>query len=135
MGIKSFLFLSLLFATNICADYLSVEFGKEVAVNDWILIEEVTTKDKEDNVLEAVYKYCVITKIIDETKKTPSAYSNKNKIHPLNAVGFVWFIINGIPVQSFTTRYIFQDALTGRRDMTLPESCTIKLQIEEGSLK
>jgi hypothetical protein len=114
---------------------LSDETGEEVAVNDWILVEESIARDKEGNALETVYKYCVITEIIDERNKTPSAYATKNKPHPLNAVGFAWFIVNGTPVQSFTTRYIFRDALTGRRDTTLPEGCEIKLQIEEGSVE
>ena len=136
MGVKApFLFLSLLLANNIWSAYLSDETGEEVAVNDWILIEEVIARDKEKNSLETVYKYCVITEIIDERNKTPSAYATKNKPHPLNAVGFAWFIANGTPVQSFTTRYIFRDALTGRRDTTLPEGCEIKLQIEEGSVE
>jgi len=136
MGVKApFLFLSLLLANNIWSAYLSDETGEEVAVNDWILVEESIARDKEGNALETVYKYCVITEIIDERNKTPSAYATKNKPHPLNAVGFAWFIINGTPVQSFTTRYIFRDALTGRRDTTLPEGCEIKLQIEEGSVE
>lgn len=136
MGVKApFLFLSLLLANNIWSAYLSDETGEEVAVNDWILVEESIARDKEGNALETVYKYCVITEIIDERNKTPSAYATKNKPHPLNAVGFAWFIANGTPVQSFTTRYIFRDALTGRRDTTLPEGCEIKLQIEEGSVE
>ena len=136
MGVKApLLFLSLLLANNIWSAYLSDETGKEVAVNDWILVEESIARDKEGNALETVYKYCVITEIIDERNKTPSAYATKNKPHPLNAVGFAWFIANGTPVQSFTTRYIFRDALTGRRDTTLPEGCEIKLQIEEGSVE
>ena len=136
MGVKApFLFLSLLLANNIWSAYLSDETGEEVAVNDWILVEEPIARDKEGNALETVYKYCVITEIIDERNKTPSAYATKNKPHPLNAVGFAWFIVNGTPVQSFTTRYIFRDALTGRRDTTLPEGCEIKLQIEEGSVE
>ena len=136
MGVKAPLFfLSLLLANNIWSAYLSDETGEEVAVNDWILVEESIAKDKEENALETVYKYCVITEIIDERNKTPSAYATKNKPHPLNAVGFAWFIANGTPVQSFTTRYIFRDALTGRRDTTLPEGCEIKLQIEEGSVE
>ena len=135
MGVKaSLLFLSLLLANNIWSAYLSDETGEEVAVNEWILVEEVIARDKERNALETVYKYCVITEIIDERNKTPSAYATKNKPHPLNAVGFAWFIANGTPVQSFTTRYIFRDALTGRRDTTLPEGCEIKLQIEERSI-
>ena len=136
MGVKApFLFLSLLLANNIWSAYLSDETGKEVAVNDWILVEESIARDKEGNALETVYKYCVITEVVDERNKTPSAYATKNKPHPLNAVGFAWFIANGTPVQSFTTRYIFRDALTGRRDTTLPEGCEIKLQIEEGSVE
>ncbi len=136
MGVKApLLFLSLLLANNIWSTYLSDETGEEVAVNDWILVEESIARDKEGNALETVYKYCVITEIIDERNKTPSAYATKNKPHPLNAVGFAWFIANGTPVQSFTTRYIFRDALTGRRDTTLPEGCEIKLQIEEGSVE
>ena len=136
MGVKApLLFLSLLLANNIWSAYLSDETGEEVAVNDWILVEELIARDKEGNALETVYKYCVITEIIDERNKTPSAYATKNKPHPLNAVGFAWFIANGTPVQSFTTRYIFRDALTGRRDTTLPEGCEIKLQIEEGSVE
>ena len=136
MGVKApFLFLSLLLANNIWSAYLSDETGEEVAVNDWILVEESIARDKEGNALETVYKYCVITEIIDERNKTPSAYATKNKPHPLNAVGFAWFIVNGTPVQSFTTRYIFRDALTGRRDTTLPEGCEIKLQIKEGSVE
>lgn len=136
MGVKApLLFLSLLLANNIWSAYLSDETGEEVAVNDWILVEESIARDKEGNALETVYKYCVITEIIDERNKTPSAYATKNKPHPLNAVGFSWFIANGTPVQSFTTRYIFRDALTGRRDTTLPEGCEIKLQIEEGSVE
>ena len=136
MGVKApFLFLSLLLANNIWSAYLSDETGEEVAVNDWILVEESIARDKEGNALETVYKYCVITEVVDERNKTPSAYATKNKPHPLNAVGFAWFIANGTPVQSFTTRYIFRDALTGRRDTTLPESCEIKLQIEEGSVE
>ena len=136
MGVKApFLFLSLLLANNIWSAYLSDETGEEVAVNDWILVEESIARDKEGNALETVYKYCVITVIIDERNKTPSAYATKNKPHPLNAGGFAWFIVNGTPVQSFTTRYIFRDALTGRRDTTLPEGCEIKLQIEEGSVE
>ena len=136
MGVKApFLFLSLLLANNIWSAYLSDETGEEVAVNDWILVEESIARDKEGNALETVYKYCVITEVVDERNKTPSAYATKNKPHPLNAVGFAWFIVNGTPVQSFTTRYIFRDALTGRRDTTLPEGCEIKLQIEEGSVE
>ena len=136
MGVKApLLFLSLLLANNIWSAYLSDETGEEVAVNDWILVEESIARDKEENALETVYKYCVITEIIDERNKNPSAYATKNKPHPLNAVGFAWFIANGTPVQSFTTRYIFRDALTGRRDTTLPEGCEIKLQIEEGSVE
>ena len=136
MGVKApFLFLSLLLANNIWSAYLSDETGEEVAVNDWILVEESIARDKEGNALETVYKYCVITELVDERNKTPSAYATKNKPHPLNAVGFAWFIANGTPVQSFTTRYIFRDALTGRRDTTLPEGCEIKLQIEEGSVE
>ena len=136
MGVKApLLFLSLLLANNIWSAYLSDETGEEVAVNDWILVEESIAKDKEENALETVYKYCVITEIIDERNKTPSAYATKNKPHPLNAVGFAWFIVNGTPVQSFTTRYIFRDALTGRRDTTLPEGCEVKLQIKEGSVE
>ena len=136
MGVKApLLFLSLLLANNIWSAYLSDETGEEVTVNDWILVEEVIARDKEKNSLETVYKYCVITEIIDERNKTPSAYATKNKPHPLNAFGFAWFIANGTPVQSFTTRYIFRDALTGRRDTTLPEGCEIKLQIEEGSVE
>ena len=136
MGVKaSLLFLSLLLANNSWSAYLSDKTGEEVAVNDWILLEESIARDKERNALETVYKYCVITEIIDERNKTPSAYATKNKPHPLNAVGFAWFIANGTPVQSFTTRYIFRDALTGRRDTTLPEGCEIKLQIEEGSVE
>ena len=135
MGVKApLLFLILLLANNIWSAYLSDETGEEVAVNDWILVEESIARDKEGNALETVYKYCVITEIIDERNKTPSAYATKNKPHPLNAVGFAWFIANGTPVQSFTTRYIFRDALTGRRDTTLPEGCEIKLQIEERSI-
>ena len=136
MGVKaSLLFLSLLLANNSWSAYLSDKTGEEVAVNDWILLEESIARDKERNALETVYKYCVITEIIDERNKTPSAYATKNKPHPLNAVGFAWFIVNGTPVQSFTTRYIFRDALTGRRDTTLPEGCEIKLQIKEGSVE
>ena len=136
MGVKaSLLFLSLLLANNSWSAYLSDKTGEEVAVNDWILLEESIARDKERNVLEIVYKYCVITEVVDERNKTPSAYATKNKPHPLNAVGFAWFIVNGTPVQSFTTRYIFRDALTGRRDTTLPEGCEIKLQIEEGSVE
>ena len=136
MGVKApFLFLSLLLANNIWSAYLSDETGEEVAVNDWILVEESIARDKDGNALETVYKYCVITEVVDERNKTPSAYATKNKPHPLNAVGFAWFIANGTPVQSFTTRYIFRDALTGRRDTTLPEGCEIKLQIEEGSVE
>ena len=136
MGVKaSLLFLSLLLANNSWSAYLSDETGEEVAVNDWILLEESIARDKERNALETVYKYCVITEVVDERNKTPSAYATKNKPHPLNAVGFAWFIANGTPVQSFTTRYIFRDALTGRRDTTLPEGCEIKLQIEEGSVR
>ena len=131
MGVKApFLFLSLLLANNIWSAYLSDETGEEVAVNDWILVEESIARDKEGNALETVYKYCVITEVVDERNKTPSAYATKNKPHPLNAVGFAWFIANGTPVQSFTTRYIFRDALTGRRDTTLPEGCEIELQIK-----
>ena len=136
MGVKApFLFLSLLLANNIWSAYLSDETGEEVAVNDWILVEESIARDKEGNALETVYKYCVITEVVAERNNTPSAYATKNKPHPLNAVGFAWFIANGTPVQSFTTRYIFRDALTGRRDTTLPEGCEIKLQIEEGSVE
>ena len=130
---KLLLFFTLLSVNNIWGSYESVTSGEEVAVNDWILIGEVITRDKGKNALGTVYKYCVITEIVDETKKPPSAYATKNKPHPLNAVGFSWFIVNGTPVQSFTTRYIFRDALTGRRDTTLPEGCEIKLQIKEGS--
>ena len=125
---KLLLLLSLLLATNAWAGHVSVESVESVSVNDWILIEEVVTKDKDNKIIETIYKYCAITKIIDETKKLPSAYASQKKKHLLNAVGFVWFIIGGNPVQSFTTRYIFQDALTGRRDTTLPEGCEIKLQ-------
>ena len=136
MGVKtSLLFLSLLLANNIWSAYLSNETGEEVALNDWILIDEITARDKSRNPVGTAYKYCVITQIADERNKTPSAYATKNKPHPLNAVGFAWFIVNGTPVQSFTTRYIFRDALTGRRDTTLPEGCEIKLQIEEGSVE
>ena len=136
MGVKaSLLFLSLLLANNIWSAYLSNETGEEVALNDWILIDEITARDKSRNPVGTAYKYCVITQIVDERNKTPSAYATKNKPHPLNAVGFSWFIVNGTPVQSFTTRYIFRDALTGRRDTTLPEGCEIKLQIEEGSVE
>ena len=136
MGVKaSLLFLSLLLANNIWSAYLSNETGEEVALNDWILIDEIIARDKSRNPVGTAYKYCVITEIIDERNKTPSAYAAKNKPHPLNAVGFAWFIVNGTPVQSFTTRYIFRDALTGRRDTTLPEGCEIKLQIEEGSVE
>ena len=136
MGVKApFLFLSLLLANNIWSAYLSNETGEEVALNDWILIDEITARDKSRNPVGTAYKYCVITQIVDERNKTPSAYATKNKPHPLNAVGFAWFIVNGTPVQSFTTRYIFRDALTGRRDTTLPEGCEIKLQIEEGSVE
>ena len=136
MGVKAFLlFLSLLLSNNSWSAYLSDKTGEEVAVNDWILLEESIARDKERNVLEIVYKYCVITEVVDERNKTPSAYATKNKPHPLNAVGFAWFIVNGTPVQSFTTRYIFRDALTGRRDTTLPEGCEIKLQIKEGSVE
>ena len=125
---KLLLLLSLLLATNAWALYVSVETGEEVGVNDWILINTVTPKDNESNIRTTVLKYCAVTEIVDETKKQPSAYATKKKKHPLNAVGFVWFIINGTPVQSFTTRYVFQDALTGRRNMTLPESCEIQLE-------
>ena len=53
MGVKaSLLFLSLLLANNIWSAYLSDETGEEVAVNDWILIEEVIARDKEKNSLE-----------------------------------------------------------------------------------
>ncbi len=136
MGVKaSLLFLSLLLANNIWSAYLSNETGEEVALNDWILIDEIIARDKSLNPVGTTYKYCVITQIVDERNKTPSAYATKNNPHPLNAVGFVWFIVNGTPVQSFTTRYIFRDALTGRRDTTLPEGCEIKLQIEEGSVE
>ena len=136
MGVKaSLLFLSLLLANNSWSAYLSDKTGEEVAVNDWILLEESIARDKERNALETVYKYCVITEVVDERNKTPSAYATKNKPHSLNAVGFAWFVVNGTPVQSFTTRYIFRDALTGRRDTTLPEGCEIKLQIEEGSVE
>ena len=120
--------LSLLLTTNAWALYVSVETGEEVGVNDWILIDTVTPEDFESNIHTSVLKYCAITEIVDETKKQPSAYATKHKKHPLNAVGFVWFIVNDTPVQSFTTRYVFQDALTGRRNMTLPESCEIKLE-------
>ena len=97
MGVKApLLFLSLLLANNIASAYLSDETGE--AVNDWILVEESIARDKEGNALETVYKYCVITEIIDERNKTPSAYATKNKPHPLNAVGFAWFIVNGTPV-------------------------------------
>ena len=76
MGVKApFLFLSLLLANNIWSAYLSDETGEEVAVNDWILVEESIARDKEGNALETVYKYCVITEIIDERNKTPSAYA------------------------------------------------------------
>ncbi|MDP6917372.1 MAG: hypothetical protein QF895_05390 [SAR86 cluster bacterium] len=136
MGVKaSLLFLSLLLANNIWSAYLSNETGEEVALNDWILIDEIAARDKSRNPVGTAYKYCVITQIVDERNKTPSAYAAENKPHPLNAVGFAWFIVNGTPVQSFTTRYIFRDALTGRRDTTLPEGCEIKLQIEEGSVE
>ena len=136
MGVKaSLLFLSLLLANNIWSAYLSNETGEKVALNDWILIDEIAARDKSRNPVGTAYKYCVITQIVDERNKTPSAYAAKNKPHPLNAVGFAWFIVNGTPVQSFTTRYIFRDALTGRRDTTLPEGCEIKLQIEEGSIR
>ena len=136
MGVKtSLLFLSLLLANNIWSAYFSNETGEEVALNDWILIDEITARDKSRNPVGTAYKYCVITQIVDERNKTPSAYATKNKQHPLNAVGFAWFIVNGTPVQSFTTRYIFRDALTGRRDTTLPEGCEIKLQIKEGGVE
>ena len=122
------LLLSLLLATNAWALYVSVETGEEVRVNDWIIIDKRIPKDPATSAHTIVLKYCAVTEIVDETKKNPSAYAKKDKKHPLNAVGFVWFIINDIPVQSFTTRYVFQDALTGRRNMTLPESCEIKLE-------
>ena len=136
MGVKaSLLFLNLLLANNIWSAYLSNETGEKVALNDWILIDEIAARDKSRNPVGTAYKYCVITQIVDERNKTPSAYAAKNKPHPLHAVGFAWFIVNGTPVQSFTTRYIFRDALTGRRDTTLPEGCEIKLQIEGGSVE
>lgn len=131
MGKKLFLLSSLLLSTLIWAEYYSFETGEEIKKNDWILLDEILTKDKGGNVLGTAYKYCVITDIVDETKKTPSAYSNREEPHPLNAVGYVWFVLNGTPVQSFTTRFIFRDALTGRRDTTLPEGCELKLQIPE----
>ena len=136
MPLKALLFSASLFiTTNTLSAYISDETGEEVDPNSWILINETTTRDQSRNALETVYKYCVISEIVDERNKTPSAYATKNKPHPLNAVGFAWFIINGTPVQSFTTRYVFRDALTGRRDTTLPEGCEIKLQIEEGSVE
>ena len=128
---KKLLFITgLLLTCNAWASYTALDNGESVKVNDWVLLEEITTKDKKSNLLEMVYKFCVISEIVDERNKTPSAYATKNKPHPLNAVGFAWFIVNGTPVQSFTTRYIFRDALTGRRDTTLPEGCEIKLQFE-----
>ena len=122
------LLLSLVLSANAGATYVSVETGEEVRVNDWILIDTVTPKANESNIQTTVLKYCAVTEIVNETKKQPSAYATKNKKHPLNAVGFIWFIVNDTPVQSFTNRYVFKDALTGRRNMTLPESCEIQLE-------
>ena len=95
MDKKLFLLSSLLLSTLIWAEYYSFETGEEIKKNDWILLDEILTKDKGGNVLGTAYKYCVITDIVDETKKTPSAYSNREEPHPLNAVGYVWFVLSG----------------------------------------
>ena len=56
MGVKaSLLFLSLLLANNSWSAYLSDKTGEEVAVNDWILLEESIARDKEGYALDKVY--------------------------------------------------------------------------------
>ena len=55
MGVKApLLFLSLLLANNIWSAYLSDETGEEVAVNDWILVEESIARDKEGKLPDGI---------------------------------------------------------------------------------
>ena len=125
---KSLLLLILFFTNNIFANYVSVLTGEEVEINHWILLDQIVTKDDKGDIYNHVYKYCSITNIVDETKMKQNTYGKKINESPINAYGYVWFIINNIPVQSFTAQNIFQDVLTGRRNLTLPETCEIELE-------
>ena len=115
-------------ASGLWANYVSVETGERVEVNDWVLIDKTIAKDDKGEAYKNVHKYCSVTNIIDETQKKPNTYAKKTKKNLINAYGYVWFIVNDMPIQSFTTQNIFQDVLTGRRNLTLPETCEIELK-------
>ncbi len=126
---KKLLFLlSLLLATNAWTAYVSVETGEEVKVNDWVLIDEIQLNDSEGKLYTSILKYCSISVIVNETEKKPTTYRRETTRKPIAAYGYVWFMQNEVAVQSFTKEFVFQSALTGKRDLTLPESCEVELE-------
>jgi hypothetical protein len=125
---KLLLLISLLLATNAWTAYVSVETGEEVKVNDWVLIDEIQLNDSEGKLYKSILKYCSISVIVNETEKKPTTYRRKTTTKPIAAYGYVWFMQNEVAVQSFTKEFVFQSALTGKRDLTLPESCEVELE-------
>ena len=118
----------MLFATNAWTAYVSVETGEEVKVNDWVLIDEIQLNDSEGKLYTSILKYCSISVIVNETEKKPTTYRRETTKKPIAAYGYVWFMQNEVAVQSFTKEFVFQSALTGKRDLTLPESCEVELE-------
>ena len=125
---KLLLLISLLLATNAWTAYVSVETGEEVKVNDWVLIEEIKLNDSEGKLYTSILKYCSILVIVNEAEKKPTTYRRETTKKPIAAYGYVWFMQNEVAVQSFTKEFVFQSALTGKRDLTLPESCEVELE-------
>ena len=125
---KLLLLISLLLATNAWTAYVSVETGEEVKVNDWVLIDEIQLNDSEGKPYTSILKYCSISVIVNETEKKSTTYRRETTKKPIAAYGYVWFMQNEVAVQSFTKEFVFQSALTGKRDLTLPESCEVELE-------
>ena len=125
---KLLLLLSLLLATNAWTAYVSVETGEEVKVNDWVLIDEIQLNDSEGKLYSSILKYCSISVIVNEAEKKPTTYRRETTKKPIAAYGYVWFMQNEVAVQSFTKEFVFQSALTGKKDLTLPESCEVELE-------
>ena len=122
------LILALALSANAWTAYVSVETGEEVKANDWVLIDEIQLNDSEGKLYTSILKYCSISVIVNETKKKPTTYGREKTKKPIVAYGYVWFIQNEVAVQSFTKEFVFQSALTGKRDLTLPETCEVELE-------
>ena len=126
---KKLLFiLALSLSANAWTAYVSVETGEEVKVNDWVLIDEIQLNDSEGRLYTSIFKYCSISVIVNEAEKKPKTYGREKIKKPIVAYGYVWFIQNEVAVQSFTKEFVFQSALTGKRDLTLPETCEVELK-------